>query len=135
VKHLGRPGEPGPSVVGRQPLEVGVGQPEGLDDLDDVALLAATVDVDPQQSLVAERADDLLRQLDVAIAGVRVEKADRELAQCSELSSSAAATAMKATRYWSASMARSWGFSASHDPLCLVAGSISIDVRTSKWCV
>jgi hypothetical protein len=47
VKHLGGPGQPGPSVVRRQPLEVGVGQPEDLDDFDDVALLAATVDVDP----------------------------------------------------------------------------------------
>jgi hypothetical protein len=47
VEHLGGPGEPGPAVVRRQPLEVGVGEPECLDDLADLALFDATVDVDP----------------------------------------------------------------------------------------
>jgi hypothetical protein len=131
VQEVYSPGEPGTSVVGRESLDVCVRQPEDLDDAADVTLLGAAVDVDPQEALLAERPDDVLGQLDVAITGVRIEQADGEIAQCSELSRNAAATAMMATRYWSASMARSWGSSTSHDPLCLVAGSLSIDVGTS----
>jgi hypothetical protein len=93
--------------------------------------LLAAIDVDPQQPLVAEGGNDLLGELDPAILCVRVEEAGGDATQRTKLSRPAAATAMKATRYWSASIVRSWGGSTSHDPLGLVAGSNNIDVGSS----
>jgi hypothetical protein len=132
VEEIGRAREAGPTVVGREPVDVGIVlQTERLERPGQLRFVGTAVDVDPQKSVLAERPDDLRGQLDLAIGRVRVEQSDGDVAQCSELSRTAAIAAMKATRYCSASMVRSWGGSTSHDPVCLVAGSISIDVRTS----
>jgi hypothetical protein len=54
VDHLGGAREPGSTGVGGQPFEVRVGQADGVDHLADLALFDATVDVDPQEPLLAE---------------------------------------------------------------------------------
>jgi hypothetical protein len=120
--------EAGPAVVVPQTLDVGVGQAQRLERSLQVARFLARIDVDPQEALGSQRPDDLLGQLDATVMGVRIEEADGEVAQCSALNRIAAPAATKATTYWSASIVRSWAGSASHDPLCLVAGSNSIDV-------
>ncbi|HET8786678.1 MAG TPA: hypothetical protein VFM38_13650 [Candidatus Limnocylindrales bacterium] len=117
-----------PAVIGPQTLDVGVGETERRERPLQLAFVLARVDVDPQETLRTERPDDLLGQRDATIVGIRVEEADGDIAQCSALNRTAAATAMKATTYWSTSMVRSWVGSAAHDRLCLAAGSNSIDV-------
>jgi hypothetical protein len=128
VEQLGRAGEAGTTVVDGETLQVGVGQPKRLEGLAQLVPLISGIDVDPEETLRPERADDLLGQLDATVGGVCIEQADGEIAQWRELSRAAAAAALRATRYCSASIVRSWGGSTSHDSLRLVAGSNSIDI-------
>jgi hypothetical protein len=118
----------GPPVIGPQAVDVGVDQAERRERPLELAFLVPRVDVDPQETLRTERPDDVFRELDTAVMRVRVEQADGDVTQCSALKRTAAATAMKATKYWSTSIVRSWAGSTSHDPRCLAAGSNSIDV-------
>ena len=128
VEQLSGMCEPRAAVVVLQPLDVGVGQTERVQRLGERVLFLTGIDVDPKQSLRPERPDDLLGQLDATVMGIRIEQPDGGVAQCTELSRIAAATATKATRYCSASIVRSSDGSTSQDLLGLVARSKNIDI-------
>jgi hypothetical protein len=101
------PCEPGTAGVGADSLDVGLGHAEDRRDTLERPAVFTPVDVDPQELLGAERTDDLLVELDPTIVPVGIEQADGEFAQRTSASRIAAAAAMSAVTYWSASMPRS----------------------------
>ena len=128
VEQLRGVGEPCATVIVAQALDIGFAKAERVQRVGEGVLFLARVDVDPQQALRTERADDLLGQLDASVVGIGIEQADGGVAQCSVLSRIAAPTAMKATRYCNASIVLSSGGSTFHDLLGLAARSKSIDI-------
>jgi len=55
VEQIGSPRQPRSTVVGRESFDVGIVlEPEGLQRPDQLRLVGAAVDIDPQEALVAE---------------------------------------------------------------------------------
>jgi hypothetical protein len=82
VEELGGAGKAGASVVGHETADIGICQPERVERRPQLVLLAAGIDVDPQEALRPQRANDLGGQFDAAVLGIRIEQADGDVAQC-----------------------------------------------------
>lgn len=82
MEELGGAGKAGASVVGHETADIGICQLERVERRPELVLLVARIDIDPQESLRPQGANDLRGQLDAAVLGIRVEQADGDVAQC-----------------------------------------------------
>jgi hypothetical protein len=98
--------EPGLPGVSSLTLDLADLEPEqAVDGRDDVSrAFGVAVQVDPEESPLPERLEDVRGDLDPAVVPVRIEQPRRRGCQWTRLRSPAASAAMIATAYWIASM-------------------------------
>ena len=125
------PGQPGAAGLLGHPIGVGFGEAQAASDRLDDRVVAASIDIDPQQLAVTELRDIDLPEVDLAVVAVGVEEPGGDRAQWTRASSAAAITAMTAVRYCRASIARSEAGSVSSMKSGLWVLSVSIDQGTS----
>jgi hypothetical protein len=121
------PRQLGATPFGRESAPYGRRQVQEVRDRSE-GLVVATVDVDPQQLVLAELRGVDVAEVDSSVVAVRVEQPDGGAAQLTRASNAAAITATTAVRYWRTSIARSDAGSSSSIANGWRVLSVSIDV-------